>query len=302
MKNNSILIDDLEKEMLADISGISVPDEEVSLDTVKVWYIETEKLIRVLANLLPATMAQPINQLRYAGHHIIKISTLTSDKEVCVDDHSNIIEAYKHCKRAFYDSLDLYVYHLGDVFRTKLAVLPSSSDVSEVTTKIETHLKSHIEMRDKSENRIDYYEEVNKSLIEGLSLITEVDDLCRKNKIYDSMLNGHERIISDRQQAIDEKDKAIEERDSYNTLLNTEMVKQDRKITKWGLIATAVIVVSGLFQGFLTQLFVTPTTRTKVSMEQPVYTGTKMKTASESTNELSKLKASKKVQANKFAK
>jgi hypothetical protein len=60
-------------------------------------FFETEKLIRTTANLsLEVTSQQGINQLRYAAHHILK-----SNKQ------EDTIEAYKHCKRAYYDTLDL---------------------------------------------------------------------------------------------------------------------------------------------------------------------------------------------------
>jgi hypothetical protein len=73
-------------------------DSEITLEDVKVWFFETEKLIRITANLsLEVTSQQGINQLRYAAHHILK-----SNKQ------EDTIEAYKHCKRAYYDTLDLF--------------------------------------------------------------------------------------------------------------------------------------------------------------------------------------------------
>jgi hypothetical protein len=47
-------------------------DSEITLEDVKVWFFETEKLIRTTANLsLEVTSQQGINQLRYAAHHIL---------------------------------------------------------------------------------------------------------------------------------------------------------------------------------------------------------------------------------------
>lgn len=70
--SSEYLIQLLEKEARRDVREIDVAPEhegQIDLPQVRVWYIETEKLIRVLANVLPSTMVQPINQLRYAGHH-----------------------------------------------------------------------------------------------------------------------------------------------------------------------------------------------------------------------------------------
>lgn len=74
-KAESQLISLLENEAQADLSSLDLPslnEAEIKLQHVRTWYFETEKLIRVLGNILPSSMAQPINQLRYAGHHILK--------------------------------------------------------------------------------------------------------------------------------------------------------------------------------------------------------------------------------------
>jgi len=77
MKNND-LIKLLEAEMLEDISSIDKnPENEISITAkdVKDWYFEAEKVIRVLGNILAVPMNQAINQLRYAGHHVLKAQT-----------------------------------------------------------------------------------------------------------------------------------------------------------------------------------------------------------------------------------
>ncbi len=91
------LIQRLEKDAQADVRDIDVPPEQenqIQMAQVRDWYLETEKLIRVLANILPSTMSQPINQLRYAGHHILKAVT-ASEQEASY--RVNVIEAFKHC-------------------------------------------------------------------------------------------------------------------------------------------------------------------------------------------------------------
>lgn len=97
----------LEEDARADVREMDIPPEQedhIQLSQVRNWYLETEKLIRVLANVLPSTMAQPINQLRYAGHHVLKAVTAP---EQDASYRANVVEAFKHCKRAYYDALDL---------------------------------------------------------------------------------------------------------------------------------------------------------------------------------------------------
>ena len=104
MENNK-LIDLLEKDMSSDISEFDCADEDITFENVQHWYIETEKLFRTIANIFSEDVVQTVNQLRYAGHHVIKSLTLNNQDE---DDQrkkqENIVEAVKHCKRAYYDA------------------------------------------------------------------------------------------------------------------------------------------------------------------------------------------------------
>jgi len=115
----------------------------------------------------------------------------------------------------------------------------------------------HIKYRAEKKSRIEYYEEINKDLHEGLTLIARVDSLCREHGFYDSMLLSQEQLII-------EREKAIEERDILDSELNVKMIRQDKIITYWALAATALIVLSGLFQGYLTQKYVTPSSRNEI--------------------------------------
>jgi hypothetical protein len=66
--------------------------------------------IFVITIHLNTALAFVINKAtRYAAHHILK-----SNKP------EDIIEAYKHCKRAYYDTLDLFILTLNDRFVTSL--------------------------------------------------------------------------------------------------------------------------------------------------------------------------------------
>ncbi|MBC8386229.1 MAG: hypothetical protein H8E09_00135 [Gammaproteobacteria bacterium] len=148
---NSELISLLEKEMQEDIASIDIPaDEEnnITIGNIKEWYFEAEKVTRVLGNILSVPMNQAVNQLRYAGHHILKAQT---DKKAA---KPNLIEAFKHCKRAVYDALDFYVYTLNERYRILMPYLDSQNAI-----KLERVLHEHIKeihiARSENGNRID---------------------------------------------------------------------------------------------------------------------------------------------------
>jgi hypothetical protein len=169
----------LEEDMRKDISSIDLTpeqEEDITCAEVKGWYLETEKLIRVLGNILSVPMTQAINQLRYAGHHVLKAVT---DGEV---SKPNLIEAYKHCKRATYDALDFYVYRLNEIYRVVMPGLDGHDAI-----ELEKLLREHIELinsaRVNNSSRIKYYEKVHSGLIHGLTLVGKVNDILRKSGI-----------------------------------------------------------------------------------------------------------------------
>jgi hypothetical protein len=165
----------LEEDASADVRAIDIPPEQedqIRLTHVWIWYRETEKLVRVLANVLPSTMAQPINQLRYAGHHVLKAVTAP---EQDASYQANVVEAFKHCKRAYYDALDLYVYHMAEAHRDKLAFLPDPSTAKILSRELATFLERINGARLNAQTRIDYYAEVQDDLSAGLAMIARVN-------------------------------------------------------------------------------------------------------------------------------
>lgn len=191
--NNSELINLLEKEMLGDISSINIsPEEEnnITIEDVRVWYFETEKVIRVLGNLLTLPMTQAINQLRYAGHHVLKAQT---DEQA---SKQNLIEAFKHCKRAVYDALDFYVYSLNERYRILMPYLDSQNAI-----KLERLLRDYIEEIHKARadngNRIDYYTGIQSTLIRGLRLIEEINEIQRETGIAKELHINKKSLIDE---------------------------------------------------------------------------------------------------------
>lgn len=155
----------LEREMKASIQDFNQDsDSNITIEDVKVWFFETEKLIRTTANLsLEVTSQQAINQLRYAAHHILK-----SDKQ------EDVIEAYKHCKRAYYDTLDLFILTLNDRFVTSLVYVEDSEKRTNIAEKLKKILIKIQTERFKVQTRVEYYDSIQSQLIESLNLLEEL--------------------------------------------------------------------------------------------------------------------------------
>lgn len=190
---NSELIDILEKEMLDDIISIDIQvgdEDNITVKNIREWYFEAEKVIRVLGNILSVPMNQAINQLRYAGHHVLKAQ---ADKKVY---KQNLIEAFKHCKRAVYDALDFYVYTLNERYRILMPYLDSQNAI-----KLERLLHEHIRdihlARAGSSNRIDYYKCIHNTLIKGLKLIEKINHIQRETGIAKELYINKKSLIDD---------------------------------------------------------------------------------------------------------
>lgn len=190
-KDNLKLIKLLENEMLDDISKINIDIEDedsITLEVIYSWYIESEKLIRVFANILSVPMAQAINQLRYAGHHILKSQIFERGRQ------QNLIEGYKHCKRSVYDALDFYVYTLNRRYMNLLPLL-KEVDAHDVETLLKQHILEINEYRIKSSQRIEYYSNIQTTLTKGLDLIEKLNQIQRASGVADELLTEKRQLI-----------------------------------------------------------------------------------------------------------
>lgn len=191
--DKSELISLLEKEMVSEIVSIDVSAEDedkVDIKLVKEWYCESEKIIRVLANILSVPMNQAINQLRYAGHHVLKAQT---DKKA---SKPNLIEAFKHCKRAVYDSLDFYVYTLNERYRVVMPYLDSQNAI-KLERLLHEHIKKISLCRTANDNRIDYYGGIQDMLIEGLKLVEQINEIQRETGVAKEIYAKKKSLIDD---------------------------------------------------------------------------------------------------------
>jgi hypothetical protein len=243
MVQPSELLQCMEQEARLDLQAIDVPPEHeaaLHIGNVQQWYFETEKLIRVLANTLPSTMSQPINQLRYAGHHVLKATAEPDDAEV---KQANLIEAFKHCKRAYYDALDLYIYHMAEAHRDKLAFLPDKAQSRELAEKLSVFLNEINQARLDSLKRIEYYADVQQKLLGGLNLVSQINEALASSGINSEILQDR-KVLAKQNLELKEQ-------------LNHRLAAGEKKFNRWMLGITLAIVFSTflglIFQNFGTQ-------------------------------------------------
>jgi hypothetical protein len=145
-------------ERLAAIESINIlPGEESSIDLklVKDWYFATENLARVVSNTLQSIAPQTVNQLRYAGHHILK--AVTCNQSDTDEVQSNLIEAYKHCKRGYFDALDLFVYETNRIFQGRVINIEDAPTKERLVDELLSLINAINEQRLSSKTRIEYY-------------------------------------------------------------------------------------------------------------------------------------------------
>ncbi|SMM99542.1 hypothetical protein SPONN_663 [uncultured Candidatus Thioglobus sp.] len=245
----------LEQEMQASIVDINQEkDSAVTINDVRIWFFETEKLIRTTSNLsLDTTAQQAVNQLRYAAHHILK----EDNKE------ANIIEAYKHCKRAYYDTLDLFILTLNDKFQTALVYVEDTQKRINITKKLKVILVEIQSARFNNESRIGYYDVIQKHLLNGLALL---EDLSLAVSVSAEAQKLREQVMMLKDENL--KLRGCEEK--LENEINKSTQTEGAMITKWSfwfaVIAVMVTAVSILFQGSLTDYWRDPITKIEHSL------------------------------------
>lgn len=195
-EKNQNLIALLETEMQKDLQSINIDAEHettIDIEIVFNWYTEAEKLIRVLANILNVPMTQSINQLRYAGHHILKAQQPSATVE---EKKQNLIESYKHCKRAVYDALDFYVYKLNEYYRVLLPLL-KSQDAIKAESLLKTHIVEINQCRSECGTRINYYSKIQDSLVAGLTLVEKLNEIQREAGIVEDFFKEKSHLCAE---------------------------------------------------------------------------------------------------------
>ena len=245
--SSSKLIKLLQEEMLDDVKKINVATEDedkIDFLLVYTWYIETEKIIRVIGNLFTVPLSQAINQLRYAGHHVLKASIDNNSSNS--NSKQNLIEAYKHCKRAYYDAFDFYVYKLSEDYRVLLPYLDTQS-ASKLERILREHLQEIQEGRLKSKERIEYYSGIQKTVIKGLEIIESLNELQRETGISRKLYIGKQSLL----EANASLEKKLDILQVENKVLNGEIDNKSYGIS----LAITIILAFGTFMGLAADAF-----------------------------------------------
>lgn len=204
---NKELLEFLEKEMSYGISNInidSIGEKDINYQDVQNWYFRTEKVIRVIDSLLKINSYPAINQLRYAGHHIIKVAALDPNIEANqLNIHRNLVEAYKHCKRAYFDTLDIYIYQLKMLFTQQ--TYAESKEGAEVEARLKQHIEEIVTIRLTQKQRIDFYGGIENIIVNGLTIVEDIKNLERLNKECEEKLKSAQIKIMSQSRDLSEK-------------------------------------------------------------------------------------------------
>ena len=157
-------------------------------ENLRAAYKKAEDAIHDLGIEVDGADTAAVNELRYAGNHILRSLTTTDDKESA--DELN--RAMRHCERAVYDAYDSAIYyHLSrfNKFREQYAnmvisdVVPNYLELSKSMTQAKRLLAK---AREDNSNRSDYYAQV-RELYPQIVDISDIlgaarDELNKKNR------------------------------------------------------------------------------------------------------------------------
>ena len=84
------------------------------LETVQVLYDQAEEALKSYERITLTNLAPAINQLRYAGHHLL---AATKGDDISSRDR-HVMAARRHCERALFDAREATIVFLLDDFRS----------------------------------------------------------------------------------------------------------------------------------------------------------------------------------------
>jgi hypothetical protein len=240
-------------DRLASIADINIaPGEEPNIDlkVVKDWYFATENLARVVSNTLQSTAPQTVNQLRYAGHHILKATTCVQSNKTEIQ--SNLIEAYKHCKRGYFDALDLFVYETNRIFQSRVTDIEDPSKKQHIIQHLLDIIQTINAQRLSAETRVEYYSFLQKELVKAQALFAEINALTLPKVTALEMdladaLEDRERIETERNHYESQNQKLVDE------IKNTRAKTSNYLIVGLATVfATIALAIATLYQGYFT--------------------------------------------------
>lgn len=254
----SKLIELLKKDMEEDLVEIDInkdDEDSISITSVHHWYTNSEKLIRVIANTLGEPLHQSINQLRYAGHHLLSYLSTDSPENKKAD----LLEAFKHCKRSTYDAFDAYIYWLHQRYSGLTPYLNSEAS-KEIECEILNLIEQNHLQRQNSKSRIEYYNGVNAQVIAGLNIIQKMNIEIRKEGVTKELVAKKEQLAIEAQKA---KASYKQAREDINNLraTNADMLSQLNQksafkgniLTWFGIFATTAIMAASAISNIFVQ-------------------------------------------------
>lgn len=146
--------------------GLSVQATE----TARLFRLAEEK-IKLVEKLSNELVIPAINELRYAGYHLVEYLTLIADPDAPRDLHSEELrKAQNHCKRAIYDAVEAgttMVLESIKAFQNDFRMVVLSEHIEDYAAiRARIHAATELVLRSKGENedRGDYYEQCTEHL------------------------------------------------------------------------------------------------------------------------------------------
>ena len=179
-------------EILNELPDPSDLNGRVELEVIKKLYKAAEDMIATVQSHIGESADASINQLRYAGHHVLH--SVTSD---CEDKrHEELRKAGRHCMRSIYDSCDWGLMRHLDEFKEFKAnyqrvnivqVVPDYVKIRRQATKAVNLIDA---ARASGEQRLEFYKDTAKyyeALMHTMDELAEAEDELKKllNDRYD---------------------------------------------------------------------------------------------------------------------
>ena len=193
---------------------------EVSQDEIRELrdlYKKAEDAIHSLGITGSGVDTAAVNELRYAGNHLLR--ALTTDSKAEADDQ--MVRATRHCQRALYDAYDGAIYYQLDQFKVfrndyrTVVITEVVSDYLDIATRMNAARDTLEEARRSTSDRSAYYAKVEER--------------------YGSMAADMDRLSAAREE------------------LNKKIVEKSVSFTRWAV--NALIAIAGVAAGAIVTYF-----------------------------------------------
>lgn len=107
---------------------MDAPLSKDRLDHFRELFVQAEKDIKAVELLRNDVTVAAINELRYAGHHLVRALTDTEERD------EQLRRAERHCQRAIYDAVDsgiVYCLRAIKAFKTDYRLIPVTPVVAD---------------------------------------------------------------------------------------------------------------------------------------------------------------------------